>query len=157
MQSFSKTKSKSGVGCLSVATLFLATACSNLGDSNVTMSGHDDADVQNVKQSKRVEYFCDNNQALSVEYYERALDRSHVNTGINLRYQNREFEMYRSYSASGAKYATEQGLNPEDGLMWWSTGEKGRLITMILDDSVTAEDYPIITTCKTKGSTAFRQ
>lgn len=136
--------------CFSLVALITLTACGNIAVLNVTAPERDETDIQDVKQDNRIEYICDNNQVLSVEYYERAVDRSEGKTGINLRYENREFEMYRTYSLSGEKYATEQGLNPEDGLMWWSKGEEGTLITMLLDDSVTAADYPIITRCKYK-------
>lgn len=96
----------------------------------------------NKQTPSGMNYQCDNGVTLSVEY---------INTGKSLSalliYGGRVFDMYETRAASGAKYATEQGLSPEYGLIWWSQGNEGMLIQMIKDHTISVEDYPIIAKC----------
>ncbi|WP_395344698.1 MliC family protein [Ningiella sp. W23] len=93
-------------------------------------------------QQPSLQYRCDNGEMLVAQYINEADKQSAL-----LKYQNREFNMYSVRAASGASYATEQGLAPEEGLMWRTQKDEGLLIKMILDHTVSAEDYPIITRC----------
>nr|WP_136251808.1 MliC family protein [Ningiella ruwaisensis] len=92
--------------------------------------------------SKRFSYQCDNQSTLDVTYINSPDKQSAV-----LQYQGQRIEMYSVRAASGAKYASEQGLSENDGIIWWTQGNEGTLIKMILDDSVTADDYPVIANC----------
>jgi len=58
------------------------------------------------------------------------------------------FELYRVPAGSGMRYATEDGLTPTSGLIWWAKGSDAMLIEMILDDSVHPSDYPSLATCR---------
>lgn len=65
-----------------------------------------------------------------------------------LDYKGRVFDMYSVVAASGARYATEQGLEPDRGLQWWSKGDEATLSEMIMDH--TAPEPTAIETCKTE-------
>ena len=118
-------------------------------------------DTKALKQTHRIEYLCDNQSELSIEYYDRKLNRKDGKSGANLRYKSesqvQEFEMYSTRADEGEKYATEQGLNAEDGLMWWvynndEQRSEGKLITMILEDTANSADYPVIAQCEARDS-----
>ena len=55
--------------------------------------------------------------------------------------------MYETRVTSGAKYATELGLEPEFGLIWWTKKNEGTLIRMIKEHTIKAESYPVIASC----------
>jgi membrane-bound inhibitor of C-type lysozyme len=50
-----------------------------------------------------------------------------------LEYKGRTFDMYNVRAASGARYATEQGLSPDKGLQWWTKGDDATLSEMLMD------------------------
>lgn len=57
------------------------------------------------------------------------------------------YELYSVVSASGARYATEQGILPEHGMQWHSKAEKAVLMTMTLDHTAKPEDEKILFDC----------
>lgn len=61
--------------------------------------------------------------------------------------QGKRINMHHIRSASGARYGSEQGLKAKSGLVFWNKGNDVTLYEMILDDSTSAADYPIITRC----------
>lgn len=65
--------------------------------------------------------------------------------------EKKVIDLYQIRSASGARYGSEQGLEPESGLIIWNKGKEVTLYEMILDDSITAADYPIITKCTARN------
>lgn len=93
-------------------------------------------------QASAVQYECDSGDKLSVEYINSEQARS-----AKLLYKNRTFDVYEIRAASGSKYATEQGITPEDGLIWWTQKNEGTLIKMIKDHTIKAEFYPVIESC----------
>ncbi|MBT0586959.1 MliC family protein [Alteromonas oceanisediminis] len=101
------------------------------------------AAMSGCSNQPRTEYYCDNGERAGVIYLSEA-----AGSGAILHYQGQDYEMYPTRTASGAKYATEQGLSPEEGLIWWTQGESAMLMTMILDHTVSAEDYPMIARCE---------
>jgi membrane-bound inhibitor of C-type lysozyme len=141
-----------------LAVLIGLTACSDVNneqrevDQNQASNNAVTQTVDSVKAALEsgngqsagniVTYSCDNGKSLQAEYINSQTSRS-----ARLTYDGKSFDMYSTRAASGAKYATEQGLNAEDGLIWWSQRDEGMLMTMILDHSVNAEDYPIVTKC----------
>ena len=91
----------------------------------------------------RTEYYCDNSERAGAIYTTRGSESSAM-----LYYKDRVFSLYSVRSASGAKYATEQGLSEGDGLIWWTQGDTALLLRMINDHSVSADDYPVIASCE---------
>lgn len=71
--------------------------------------------------------------------------------GITLDIQHQLYHLYSVRAASGAKYATEQGLKPETGLIWWGKGDEAMMLEMILDHTVLPEDYPLLSLCQKRG------
>lgn len=57
------------------------------------------------------------------------------------------YEMYSVIAASGARYATEQGMQPEQGMQWHSKADKAVLMTMTLDHTAKPEDEKILFDC----------
>lgn len=86
-------------------------------------------------------YTCDNGIKVSAQYYPDKVD---------LTVNGTQKELYQTVSASGAKYATENGIEPETGLIWWTKGDEATMFEMILDHTVNPNDYRQITVCKEK-------
>jgi membrane-bound inhibitor of C-type lysozyme len=76
-----------------------------------------------------VEYVCDSGKTIAVRYDNRDPNAA---TAI-LTIAGGDFELYQVVSASGARYATEQGLKPDMGLQWWVKGNTATLSEMIMD------------------------
>lgn len=89
----------------------------------------------------RSEYSCDNGMTVFAQY-----QPDKVNLSIN----GIQKELYQTVSASGAKYATENGLKPDMGLIWWTKGDEATVFDMILDHTVSPDDYKKIAVCKEK-------
>jgi membrane-bound inhibitor of C-type lysozyme len=86
-------------------------------------------------------YHCESGATVTVRY-----DNSDpASPRARLDYKGRTFDMYSVVSASGARYATEQGLEPDKGLQWWSKGNEATLSEMIMDH--TAPEPTVIETC----------
>ncbi len=45
------------------------------------------------------------------------------------------FAFHQIVSADGARYGTEQGFEPDKGLIWWTKGEDATLFETLLDDT----------------------
>lgn len=88
-----------------------------------------------------IHYYCNNDKDL---YLTPEGDRATV------RYDGHEMFMYSVVSASGIKYATEQGVRKNDGFMVWSQGNELSAYHLTLDHSVTETDK-LITTCTLKN------
>ena len=87
-------------------------------------------------------YQCNNNMVITAKYI-----ISNIDHRVLLTVDNTEFELYSVMSASGAKYATEQGLHNEKGLVWWTSGTEGSLYHMVLDHAV-EDPLELITLCE---------
>jgi len=88
-----------------------------------------------------IHYLCASGRQVVVVYVEGAQPGARLHLGERL------FHLYAVRAASGARYATEQGLKPDHGLQWWTKGREATLSEMILDD--TAPPAKVIDTCHT--------
>lgn len=57
------------------------------------------------------------------------------------------YELYAVVSASGARYATEQGIQPEQGMQWHTKGNNAMLTSMSLDHTARPEDEKTMFEC----------
>jgi membrane-bound inhibitor of C-type lysozyme len=74
-------------------------------------------------------YRCQSGQTIIARY-----DNSNPDAPTaRLEYRGRTFDMYNVRAASGARYATEQGLSPDKGLQWWTKGDDATLSEMLMD------------------------
>lgn len=99
-----------------------------------------------VTQSNTVHYACTPNQDITVTYSTQDATQPKANLVIN----NVSYDMYAVVAASGARYATEQGIEPEQGMQWHTKGESGILISMTLDHTADPEDERILLSCTEK-------
>lgn len=91
-------------------------------------------------------YTCDSGQKIVVRY-----DNSDpAAPSALLKYKDRTFDLYNVISASGARYATEQGLSEDRGLQWWTKGGSATLSEMLMDH--TAPDPVAIESCNSHSS-----
>lgn len=91
-----------------------------------------------------VTYACQSGATIVARY-----DNSNADAPTaTLDYQGKSFPMYSVRSASGARYATEQGLSPDKGLQWWTKGSSATLSEMIMDH--TAPEPTAIEECTAK-------
>ncbi len=79
-------------------------------------------------------YECESGQTIAARYDNTNPDAPTA----RLEYRNQTFEMYNVRAASGARYATEQGLSPDKGLQWWTKGDGATLSEMLLDHTAPA-------------------
>lgn len=79
-------------------------------------------------------YQCESGQTVVVRYDNTNPDAPTV----RLEYNGQTFEMYNVRAASGARYATEQGLSPDKGLQWWTKGDGATLSEMLMDHTAPA-------------------
>lgn len=86
-----------------------------------------------------VVYECDDGREITARYGE--------NPPALLEVDGKSYPLYQVVSASGARYASERGLTPETGIIWWTKGDEATLYEMILDHTVSAEDYPVLAQC----------
>jgi membrane-bound inhibitor of C-type lysozyme len=126
-----------------VTLIFIALTLSSCADITKTADSINHAHAQSEShQASAVQYECDSGDKLSVEYINSEQTRS-----AKLIYKNRTFDMYETRAASGSKYATEQGITPEYGLIWWTQKNDGTLIKMLKDHTIKAKFYPVIESC----------
>ncbi len=57
------------------------------------------------------------------------------------------YSLYAVPTASGASYATEQGLRPEQGMRWRTQGREAFMESMTLDHTAKPEDETILFNC----------
>jgi membrane-bound inhibitor of C-type lysozyme len=86
-------------------------------------------------------YECENGMKIAAQYYP---DKAELSI------DGLQRELYQTISASGAKYETENGLQPETGLIWWTKGDEATMFETALDHTATADDYAKITVCAEK-------
>ncbi|MEC7119344.1 MAG: MliC family protein [Pseudomonadota bacterium] len=60
------------------------------------------------------------------------------------------YDLYSVAAASGARYATEQGINPEQGMQWHTKGDSAMLMTMTLDHTANPDDEQVLFDCTTE-------
>ena len=94
-----------------------------------------------IGDAERIHYYCDNGKDL---YLDPKGDRAEVS------YDGHEMFMYSVVSASGMKYATEDGVGEGEGFMVWSQGNELSVYHLTLDHSVTETDK-FITSCTLKN------
>lgn len=89
-------------------------------------------------------YSCDSGETIRASYD----NTDAAAPKARLEYKGRSFDMYSVLAASGARYATEQGLETDRGLQWWTKGKEATLSEMIMDH--TAPEPTVIETCRTE-------
>lgn len=91
-------------------------------------------------------YECESGETIAARYDNTNPDAPTA----RLEYKGQTFEMHNVRAASGARYATEQGLAPDKGLQWWTKGDGATLSEMLMDH--TAPEPTEIETCTAKPS-----
>ena len=93
-----------------------------------------------IPDNRTAVYVCDNNMEITAEYSE---------SGASLVIDGVPRNLYQTMSASGARYASENGITGGRGVIWWIKGSEASLYEMILDHTVPPGNYPLITRCHT--------
>lgn len=65
-----------------------------------------------------------------------------------LSFEGKSFSMHSVRTASGARYATEQGRRPDMSLEWHTKGGEGLLMEAPLDHTRTADSLKVVARCK---------
>lgn len=92
-------------------------------------------------------YDCDNGESILAQY-----DNEGENTGVTLTLGDKSYTLYSVVTASGARYASEEGLTPEEGIQWLTKGDEGVLTTLILDHTAPPEDNNVLFRCIKQGA-----
>lgn len=96
----------------------------------------------------RANYACDNGKTIVAIYDNNNPKQSRLTLSID----GKEYYLTQAISGSGARYTTEQGLNPEQGLEWHSKGAEAVASTITLDHTAKPEDEKILFSCKEQSS-----
>ena len=96
-----------------------------------------------ARQSSTVHYGCTPDQQILATYDNRDTTKPKATLNIN----GVDYELYSVVSASGARYATEQGIQPEQGMQWHTKADKAVLTSMTLDHTVQPEDEKTLFDC----------
>ncbi len=142
------------VAVLSVA-LF---GCQKQGDKSApaTQTAEQAASIQNKPVDQltrdasqnpnmiRANYACDNGKTIVAIYDNNNPKQSRVTLTID----GKEYYLTQAISGSGARYTTEQGLNPEQGLDWHTKGPEAVASTITLDHTAKPEDEKNLFSCK---------
>lgn len=96
----------------------------------------------------RANYDCDDGKSVTAIYDNNNPKQSKVTLSID----GKEYYLSQAISGSGARYTTEQGLNPEQGLDWHTKGPEAIASTMTLDHTAKPEDEKTLFSCKEKSS-----
>lgn len=99
-----------------------------------------------VTQSNTVHYACRPSQDITVTYSAQDATQPKATVVID----DIAYEMYAVVAASGARYATEQGIHPEQGMQWHTKGDSAMLMSMALDHTVSSEDEHMLFSCTEK-------
>lgn len=106
------------------------------------------ADIaSSVEQVFTVTYTCKSGQNVVVRYD----NTDPAAPTATLEYKGKSFALYNVRSASGARYATEQGLAPDKGLQWWTKGNDAILSEMLMDH--TAPEPTPLESCTAQSGT----
>ena len=101
------------------------------------------AGVNNPNITKTT-YQCDQGKVIYATY-----DSSNINSPkASLIIDGRQYELYNVIAASGALYATEQGINPGQGMRWHTKGLEATLETMTLDHTADPSQETLLMRCQ---------
>lgn len=92
----------------------------------------------------QVTYQCDDQNPIQATYSAINSNPSNVTLYIN----GQQYQLYRVPSQVGKLYATEQGINPGQGMRWHVQGLEARLVTMTLDHTATADKEQLLMRCQ---------
>ena len=92
----------------------------------------------------QVTYQCDDQNPIQATYSAINSNPSNVTLHIN----GQQYQLYRVPSQVGKLYATEQGINPGQGMRWHVQGLEARLVTMTLDHTATADKEQLLMRCQ---------
>ncbi len=91
-----------------------------------------------------VNYGCDSGKQIRAAYDNDDEQRPSATLEID----GQVFSLYSIITASGAGYASEQGLRPDEGIKWLTKGDEAMLVAMILDHTANPDDAPILMRCR---------
>lgn len=91
-----------------------------------------------------VQYDCTPSQLIAATYDNSDATRPKAILLIN----DVSYEMYAVVAASGARYATEQGIDPEQGMQWHTQGNTARLVSMSLDHTANLDAEKVLFECQ---------
>jgi membrane-bound inhibitor of C-type lysozyme len=92
-------------------------------------------------QPEQTRYVCDNGKIVMARYNNAGKESS-----AQLSIDGKSYGLYQVISASGSKYATEQGPKPDHLFVWWTKGKEATWYESALDH--TANDEKRVATCK---------
>jgi membrane-bound inhibitor of C-type lysozyme len=99
--------------------------------------------VDNDSGGEWVRYACSGSRSIEARY-----DHSDaVNRRAELVVSGRRIHFHQVRSASGARYASENGLRGGYGLIWWTQGRQATLLEYPIDDRAGGSAEQAIASC----------
>jgi membrane-bound inhibitor of C-type lysozyme len=97
-------------------------------------------------------YHCDNGKSVAATYTESSENSEGSADGetpaATLVIDDKHYAMYSVVSASGARYASEQGLLPNEGIQWFVKDDEAMLVAMVLDHTANPDDAQVLFRCQ---------
>lgn len=88
-------------------------------------------------------YHCDNGKSVEASYAD-----DDETPAATLVIDDKHYAMYRVVSASGARYASEQGLLPNEGMQWYVKNGEAMLVAMVLDHTANPDEAQVLFRCQ---------
>lgn len=89
------------------------------------------------------DYQCEPSQSIQATYDNTDPQKPSVSLTIN----GKTYPMYSIVTASGAGYATEQGMHEGQGMKWLTKGDSALLVSMTMDHTAKPEDEKTLFAC----------
>lgn len=106
------------------------------------------ATTNDATSSMSTTYTCDQGKTVIASYDNTQPDQPKATLSID----GKTYQLHQAVSASGARYTTEQGLNPDQGLSWHTKGKDAIASTITLDHTAKPEDEKVLLSCTEKSA-----
>jgi membrane-bound inhibitor of C-type lysozyme len=103
------------------------------------------APAPGIGSEPRVQYACENGWRVAAQY---VIDPTGVPLAV-VRIEGKQRTLASAMSASGARYLTREGLEPDTRLVWWTKGDEALVLTGASDLPEFEED--LVTRCLEAG------
>ncbi|XID74261.1 MliC family protein [Alkanindiges sp. WGS2144] len=102
------------------------------------------APVKPAISYRHINYQCDHQQVIQATY----IEEPEAAPKAQLTIDGKTYELYSVPASIGELYATEQGVNPQEGMRWHIQGLEARLTNMILDHTAEPGQGKLIMRCQ---------
>lgn len=123
-----------------------ASQTAELGNSSTSSQATSSTPDTSLKEAIYTTYHCDNGKSVEASYAD-----GEEMPAATLIIDDKHYAMYRVVSASGVRYASEQGLLPNEGMQWYVKNGEAMLVAMVLDHTANPDEAPVLLRCQAQN------